>query len=329
MRIAAYLSWIAGLTLAIGLVAYRGVGEVAGDLIGIGWGLCAIALFHLASITIDSAAWRYLLPTGERPGVVSLLWKRWVGESVNNLLPAVQLGGYAARARLLYLTGTPGAIAGASVVADLTIGVVMLVVLAIVGVGLLLGYGGSGNMAAVLLAGIGIFAAFIAGFFFVQRVGMFRFLGGIAARLARGKDLGFVIGGAERLDEATGEVYRRRGDVFRSLALRLLSRLVGVGELWLVLFLLGHPVSFGEALLLESLGQAIRAAAFIVPGALGVQEGGYMLLGAVIGLAPTVALEAALILRLREVALGVPGLFLWQWVESRIFLRRARQSGKS
>ena len=36
--------------------------------------------------------------------------------------------------------------------------------------------------------------------------------------------------------------------------------------------------------MLESLGQAVRAGAFAVPGALGVQEGGYVMLGRVVGL---------------------------------------------
>ena len=36
--------------------------------------------------------------------------------------------------------------------------------------------------------------------------------------------------------------------------------------------------------MLESLGQAIRGAAFAIPGALGVQEGGYLLLAPLVGL---------------------------------------------
>ena len=42
-------------------------------------------------------------------------------------------------------------------------------------------------------------------------------------------------------------------------------------------------MSWGDALLLESLGQAIRGAGFAIPGSLGVQEGGYLLLAPLVG----------------------------------------------
>jgi len=78
--------------------------------------------------------------------------------------------------------------------------------------------------------------------------------------------------------------------------------------------LLGHPVSWLAALLLESLGQAIRGAAFAVPGALGVQEGGYLLLAPLAGLPPDAALALSLAKRAREILLGLPGLlYLHFW----------------
>ncbi len=40
-----------------------------------------------------------------------------------------------------------------------------------------------------------------------------------------------------------------------------------------VLALLGHPVSLADALVVESLAQALRNAGFMPPGALAVQEG--------------------------------------------------------
>jgi hypothetical protein len=67
-------------------------------------------------------------------------------------------------------------------------------------------------------------------------------------------------------------------------------------------------VSWVNALLLESLGQAIRGAAFAVPGALGVQEGGYLLLAPLVGLPPDMALALSLAKRAREIILGLPGL---------------------
>ena len=74
---------------------------------------------------------------------------------------------------------------------------------------------------------------------------------------------------------------------------------------------LEHPVSWSEALLLESLGQAIRGAGFAVPGALGIQEGGYLLLAPLAGLPPQAALALSLAKRAREVLWALPGLLWW------------------
>ena len=51
---------------------------------------------------------------------------------------------------------------------------------------------------------------------------------------------------------------------------------------------------------------------FLVPAALGVQEGGYLVVGAWLGIPAEAALALAMIRRAREVAIGVPGLLLWQ-----------------
>jgi uncharacterized membrane protein YbhN (UPF0104 family) len=76
----------------------------------------------------------------------------------------------------------------------------------------------------------------------------------------------------------------------------------------MLLRLLGSPVSWADALALESLGSAIRAAGFAIPGSLGVQEGGYLLLAPLLGLRPDVALAVSLGKRARELLLGIPGL---------------------
>src|SRR6202042_264247 len=83
---------------------------------------------------------------------------------------------------------------------------------------------------------------------------------------------------------------------------------VGTGGVYLILVLLRSSVSWTDALVLESLGQAIRGAAFAIPGALGVQEGGYLLLAPLAGLPPDMGLALSLAKRARELLLGLPGL---------------------
>ena len=96
----------------------------------------------------------------------------------------------------------------------------------------------------------------------------------------------------------------------------------GAFEIWFALRLFNHPVSIGAAVMLESMTQAIRHIAFIVPAGLGVQEAGLVVFGHVVGISGELALAVGIIKRIRELAWGVPTLISWQWGEGRR-LRRA------
>jgi uncharacterized membrane protein YbhN (UPF0104 family) len=80
---------------------------------------------------------------------------------------------------------------------------------------------------------------------------------------------------------------------------------------------MGHPLKWADALILESVAFALRTATFVVPSRIGVQEGGYIVLGSLFGLSPDVALALSLLKRARELATGLPCLILWQSMEAR------------
>jgi putative membrane protein len=189
---------------------------------------------------------------------------------------------------------------------------------ALVGVVLLTGYaaGGSSSVTLAVLTVIGFIGLMIFGFYLAQRRGLFgramRFASNIAARFSKKRDWSSLVTRAEAVDAAVHELYRERGKVAASFGLSLLGWIVGTGEVWLAL---GHPVGWTEALLLESLGQAIRGAAFAIPGSLGVQEGGYLLLARLVGLPPEAALALSLAKRARELLLGAPGIVYLHFVE--------------
>ena len=89
-------------------------------------------------------------------------------------------------------------------------------------------------------------------------------------------------------------------------------------------------MSWRDALLLESLGQAIRGAAFAIPGALGVQEGGYLLLAPLRrACAPDAALALSFAKRAREILLGVPGLFYLHHCERAGAARKASSPART
>ena len=132
-------------------------------------------------------------------------------------------------------------------------------------------------------------------------------------------------GGVETIDlqGALKGLYAAPWSLSRAAVIHLLGWGIGTFEMLVVLRHFGARLPIGEALVLESLGQAVRSAAFAVPGALGVQEGGYILLGALFALSPRQALVISLVKRLPDLAIGIPGLAIWQIMEAG-FLRANR-----
>ena len=97
--------------------------------------------------------------------------------------------------------------------------------------------------------------------------------------------------------------------------MQLAGWIVGVGETLIALALMGHPIGMAQALVIESLLHAIRGAAFIIPGALGAQEGGLVLLCAIFAIPPEQAIALSLVRRAVDVVLGTPSLVIWQALE--------------
>lgn len=321
MKATSYVLGLLGLLLATALIAYEGAGPVAGALAVAGWGLLVVALFHLLPLILDAAAWWALLPPGRRPHLAAVSFARWIRESVNSLLPVAQIGGDLVGIRLLTTFRVPGSVAAASVVGDVTVGLATQLLFTLIGLGLLLLVSDDPlalTVAYSILAALALVLVALVAFVVMQRRGLFGGLARLsAATLGDGRWISALRAKGARLDSAIDSLYSARRGLLVSGVLRLAAWLVGAGEIWLALHFFGHPVSLAEALMLESLGQAVRAAAFMVPGALGVQEGGYILLGSLLGLDSPVALAISLAKRVRELSLGLPGLLAWQYIEGR------------
>jgi putative membrane protein len=307
-------TWLltAGALLFIGVLASQGLPAVLSALAAAGWGLVLVALFHLLPLVLDAAAIRVLFIPGAAPVALrDSILTRWVGESANSFLPAGQLGGPVLMARHLAHRGMPMRDAAAAITVSTTLGTFAQIIFALCGVALLGAHAGHISEHALRMSAL-VASAFLAvqigGFYLLQRRGFFSKLIRGATRFAGKRDWSQWVSRAEAIDLSIQEIYRRGGAVAASFLLSLVGWLVGTGEVFLVLQLLGHPASWLDSLLLESLGQAIRGAAFAVPGALGVQEGGYLLLAPLAGLPPDAALALSLAKRAREILLGLPGL---------------------
>jgi putative membrane protein len=323
----AYPGLVAGLLLFVALVVRQGVDEVVSAVAVAGSGLLVVALFHVVSMLPHALGWRVLIARGQQPLVGTMLFGRWIGESVNSLLPVMQVGGNVAKARFLARRGVPGEAAAASVVVDVTLVVFTQIVFTLLGIALLFTHLRGAHVALVAAAGAAFMASLLGGFFLAQRRGIFAILTRFAGRVARGVDLGALSVEASTIDAAVARLWRERTALARASAWHLAAWVVGAGEIWLALHYLGHPVDVRTAVLIESLVQAVRTGAFAVPGALGVQEGGYLLLGGALGLAPDTCLALSLTRRVRDLVLGLPGLLAWQIDAMTSRMRTVRATG--
>ncbi len=80
---------------------------------------------------------------------------------------------------------------------------------------------------------------------------------------------------------------------------------------------MGGNIDIVDVVAIESILCALRSAAVIVPGALGVQEAGYALLLPLFGLPAEIGLAVSLLKRAREIVIGAPMLLTWQGLEGR------------
>jgi putative membrane protein len=300
-------------------------------MLALGWWLAPITLFHLLPLYFDAVSWRELFPASGRPRRLSFLWMRWIRESVSTLLPVAGVGGDVVGARLAHQRGIPGAQATASMVVDITVGAATQIVFVIAGVVLLAATrtDAAATTAWGLVIGVAVFAAAIGVFVRIQHNSMFGILVDWAHRLAPKSWMSSFAGRAEAIDEAIVATYRRRFALLYSSLLRLVGWAIGAGEVWLATRVLGNPLSLVDSFILESLSTGVRGAAFMVPGALGAQEGGMVLFGALVGLPADLALAVSLTKRVRELAFGLPGLAAWQWVEGRRLLSRREGDANS
>jgi putative membrane protein len=216
-------------------------------------------------------------------------------------------------------------LAAGTVLVDITLGIFIQAGFTLLGLFLLVDRTGKTSFVGPTLIGVVVALFAFAGFYFVQRLGIFRFLARIISRLAGSSEWQSLVEGGDTLDRTVRSLYARRAGVVGCSAWTMASLIVGSGEIWLALWALDLPASFINALILQSTVLTIRSAAFAVPAGLGVQEGGYLVVGNLLGIPGDGALALSLVARAREIGLGVPGLITWQFIEARRLWRlRAR-----
>jgi putative membrane protein len=316
------LGALAGIGLGTALILYFGLEQVGDAFLTAGWrGLAAMTGVYGAALIVCALAWRQLTIAPPRNATLILHWARLLRDSVGNILAVVPAAGEIIAARELAIFGFSAGSAGASTIVDLTMEIVSLILFALLGLAILSWQQPGESIAWWSLGALVMSAVAMAGFIAAQRGGLFRFLESLADRL------GLTAPWSEpdqsrSIHAAINDIYRATTRPISSGALHFVAWIVGSGEAWLALSFMGHPLSFSDVLVIESLLLSLRMAVF-VPWAAGVQEGGYVALGALFGLGPDIALGLSLLKRAREILTGVPCLLVWQALETRRLWRKS------
>jgi putative membrane protein len=314
------LASLAGLLAAVWAMGRAGFAHLAHSVAQVGVG--GFLLFCAASLILSfilGAAWWAAMP-GERPARLPLFaWARIAREGANDLLPFSQIGGLIVGGRVLTTAGLPAARTYAAMVVDLTTEMASQVAVTLFGVaalGSILVDGQRHQVGPAAWVGVGL-SIVITGAF----IGLQRPLLEVASRLAQ-KMLPDAPIDFGRLHAELQTIYARKGAVALSFLLNLAAWLFAALLADMALELIGEPIAFWRIVALESLIFALRGAAFLIPGAIGVQEAGYVLLGPIVGLGPDAAVALSLVKRARDVAIGLPALLIWQ--ASEMSARKAR-----
>jgi hypothetical protein len=288
----------------LGILIYQtGPRELATHLRVLGWWAPLIFVPYAISSAFDAVGWRVTF-VHSRPRLWLLYLARLIGE----------------KAFVLQRFGVPLTEGATSVILAKTTLTIAQIAFVIVGVTLFLlrhdaGVATFPTVIALAVAGVGVALALIV----LQRRGLVAFLArgvrrifpraGLAARLAAR---------APEIDARLRSFYGARPRAAAaSVGLHLLGWLTGAAEVFVIMLLIGHPVSVGDAVVIEALAQPTRLAGILIPGTLGVQEAGGMVIFRLLGLPAELGLAMMLLKRVREVGFNVLGLALLTWLRPR------------
>jgi putative membrane protein len=318
MRLLTPVAGFLGLALLTGLTAYYGFASVLQAVVNSEWGTVLVVAARTVAVAAAGVGWWLLLAPG-RGGPVTFVGLRFIREAINALFPFAVVGGDLISARLLAQFGLAINLAIASVLVDIFIQVVCLLIFVLAGLGIVLDLAGTGSVSVLTLVVLAISLPAVIGFFLTLNFGAFepivRWLVAIGEK-RKWALFDHVVDLGGRLQQ----IWRNHRGLSASFVVHLAGVFFGAVEVWIALACMGYPVSPAEAIAIESLGQGSRAAVFVLPAGLGVQDVTLVAISAIFGVPAEVALAMALMKRVPDLVLGIPGLLAWQILEGRRLL---------
>jgi len=307
-----YVGALVGVALLVLLAVRVDLAAMVHVLTLAGWPLLWLLPFRVFYFLPYALGWGILLRGVEgasRAGLGYLFWVATVREAVDRLLPVASVGGGVIGVRLLRWRGLPVAQVGASIIVEILLTLFAMYLFFVMGVLLLFQGGESFHEHSRLLLALVATLPVPLGTAWLLRYGS-RFLIGLVGENSLSESVA-------SLDRAIRASLRRHRALLVTGFLQFGGLLSGSFEIWFVLRLFGHPVDWRAAIVVESLTQAVRHIAFVIPAGLGVQEAALVVFGRTFGIDAELALAVSMAKRVREVLLGVVSLLSWQWMEGR------------
>lgn len=310
---------LVGLLTFAGLIWHIGPGNILNAISNLGaTALLVILLPSLLMYLLEAYGWRLTLR--HYAAAVPFGWLlaiRTAGEVVNMTTPTAYVGGEPLKALLLKPHGVPMIEALASVITAKTTMTIAQVLFILLGVGLafgLVGASASGDSNVPLLTalvGVGLLLFGIALFVMVQRIGLFLGLLNVLrwCRI-RIPYLETREDKLRELDRTILDFYTRDRRAFLlSIGFFFFGWLAEALEVYAILYFISGPsVSPLAAVAIGALSVFIKGGTFFIPGSLGAQEGGNLLVLVAFGYTELTGITFALLRRVRELVWIAIGL---------------------
>ncbi len=323
-------SFLLGVALLGWLGVSTGIRSILADLARVGPGLLVVLALEFVMHALNTLGWWFTLPVGERAGTYGrLFWVRSAGNALNASTPFASLGGEPAKIVLLR-----GRISTAGAAASLLTGkisfssakvIFVLVGMAAVWSRLRL----SRDISLALVSGFILLVIGIAVFAVVQMRGISA--GTINVLRGAGIPARWIVpieSSLHGVDVHLRDFYRARtGDLARSMGAHFCAFAFGTLQILLLIGWLGLGHDPIAAVGVEAFSTLIALVMFAVPGSLGVQEGGKVLIFAALGLPRSAAMAVGITFRLISLIDTATGLAAFTLLQQRV--RGARPAANS
>jgi uncharacterized protein (TIRG00374 family) len=301
----------AGLICLLLLIRGIGLSTLLNNLRQISWCVLLVIAAELMGDVLNTRGWRFLFPSRERSVPFSILYGvRLAGVAVNAVTPTAMVGGEVLKALLLqrYLPLSDSLAAVISDKLSLMLGQALLIL-----VGLFAFLHRLVLPPAVKATLVVTFLLLVLGsllFLRVQQNGLFAWLFRLAERF--GLSPTTLVGlraQAATIDGKLASLHTTRSpDFVMSILFHFLAQGFGALQIFLLLFWLAIPTDFFTCMAVEAFSLLLDGALFFVPGQVGTQEGGKVVIFAALGFTATTGLTVGVALRLNQVVMILLGL---------------------